>query len=786
MAVPEYKPGTPFPGVIGRTVGESSPAWPAPLRAKEGSPNIIFIVLDDMGYGQSSSFGGLVNTPNIDKLAENGLRYTNMHTTALCSPTRACILTGRNHHSNGLASITETATGYPGYNGEMPFENGMLSEMLLEQGYNTFCVGKWHLSPSAENSPAGPYHRWPLGRGFERFYGFLGGETNQWMPDLVYDNHSISAPKTPEEGYHLSEDLADKAIQFIRDSYVNAPDKPFFLYFATGAPHAPHHVATEWSDKYKGKFDMGWDKYREIVFKRQKEMGIFPDNAELSRHDPDVPEWDTLSADQKRLYTRMMEVFAGFLEHCDYQIGRLLKTLDELGKLNNTLVMLISDNGASSEGGVSGAFNEMSSFNFRWEKLEEILPRIDKLGTPESYNHYAWGWAWAGNTPFRRWKKDVYRGGSTDNFIVCWPAGIKAGGEIRKQYAHAIDMVPTVLDVLGIDPPETVRGITQSPIQGVSLAHTFDDAKTPTKHHTQYFEMFASRAIDHDGWRAECGFPGPSYTEGAGKGYHLGDVIDESVLDDLDVNGWELYNIIEDPAEVHNLAEGNRVKLRAMAIRWYIEAGKYQVMPLDATVFQRLAVERPQTTKDRNKYVYYPNLSVVPIANTPPIFNRPHSITAEVEIPTGGAEGVLLAHGGIPGGYTLFMKDRKLHYIHNYCNLRELQVTSGIEVPEGRVTLRYEFEPTGKPDPRNAKGAPGRGQLYIDGKLVGSEEFDITTPIFFCIEGLSCGYDFGEAVTSQYKAPFTFTGTIYKVTVDLSGELIVDHEAQAKIMMAQQ
>ena len=767
MSITEFKHGTPFPGIIGRTVEESSPAWPMPLRAKEGAPNVLFIVLDDVGYGQMSAFGGLVNTPNINKLAENGLRYTNMHTAALCSPTRACILTGRNHHSNGMAAITEMATGYPGYNGEMPFENGMLSEMLLEQGYNTFCVGKWHLSPAEENSPAGPFHRWPLGRGFERFYGFLGGETNQWMPDLVQDNTPISAPKTPEEGYHLSEDLTDKAIQFVRDAYVNAPDKPFFLYFAPGAAHAPHHVATEWSDKYKGKFDMGWDKYREEVFKRQKELGIFSNDAELSRKDPDVPQWDSLSDDHKRLYTRQMEVFAGFLEHCDYHIGRLLKALDELGKLDNTLIMLISDNGASSEGGVIGAFNEMSFFNGRLETLEEVLSRIDKLGTPESYNHYSWGWAWAGNTPFRRWKKDVYRGGSTDNFIVCWPAGIKAKGEIRKQYGHAIDMVPTVLDVLGVSQPEAVKGITQSPIEGVSLAHTFNDAQAPTKHHTQYFEMFASRAIDHDGWRAECGFPGPSYVEGAQRGYHLGDALDEDKLQDLDVNCWELYHTEVDPAEVHNLAQEQKDRLRGLVIRWYIEAGKYNVMPLDSSTFQRLAAERPHVTKSRKQYVYYPNLSVVPIANTPPIYNRPHSITAEVEIPSGGAEGVLLAQGGIPGGYTLFIKDKKLHYIHNYCGLQEFQVTSSIEVPQGKVSLRYEFEPTGKPDPKNAKGAPGRGQLYIDDKLVGNEEFAFTTPVIFCIEGLSCGYDFGEAVTPKYKGPFTFTGTIFKVTVDL-------------------
>ncbi|MGB3715170.1 MAG: sulfatase-like hydrolase/transferase [Candidatus Promineifilaceae bacterium] len=782
----EYKPGTAFPGQIGRTVAESSPAWPEPVRAKEGAPNVIFIILDDVGYGQMSAFGGLVNTPNIDRLAEKGLRYTNMHTTALCSPTRSCILTGRNHHSNGVAAIMETATGFPGYDGRMPFQNGMLPEMLLEHGYNTFCLGKWHLSPAEESTPAGPYHRWPLGRGFERFYGFLGGETNQWFPDLTYDNHSVPQPKSVEEGYHLDEDLADHAIQFVLDAHVNAPDKPFFLYYAPGCAHAPHQVAKEWIDKYKGKFDMGWDEYREVVFQRQKELGIFPEDAELSRRDPDVPEWDTLSGEQKHLYARFMEVFAGFLEHCDFQIGRVLEAVENLGELDNTLIMVLPDNGASSEGGVNGAFNEMSSFNYYFESLEDILPRIDELGGPASYNHYPWGWSWAGNTPFKRWKKEVYRGGCTDDFIVCWPSGIAAKGELRPQYAHAIDMVPTVLEVLGIAPPESIGGVTQSPIEGVSLAHTFDDAAALSHHQTQYYEMFATRAIDHDGWRAVCGFPGPSYAEAAELGRKLGDEITPEVLDHLDANDWELYHIAEDPAECHDLAAQCPDKLREMIARWYVEAGKYRVLPLDGTLMQRFAADRPRLAKDRDQYTFYPNLSVVPIGSTPMIFNRPHSITAEVEIPAGGAEGVLLAQGGVAGGYVFYVKDGKLHYLHNYLGLEEFRVTSNVEVPVGRATLRYEFEPTGPPDIRVGKGAPGRGQLYFNGDLVGNVEFPTTVPILFGIEGLSCGYDFGEAVSHEYKAPFAFTGTIYGVTVDVSGELIEDDEAKVRILMAQQ
>ena len=782
----EYKPGSAFPGEIGRTVSESQPAWPEPNRAKEGSPNVIFFVLDDVGYGQMSAFGGLVNTPNINRLAQDGLRYANMHTTALCSPTRSCILTGRNHHSSGVAAIMETATGYPGYDGRMPFENGMLPEMLLEHGYNTFCVGKWHLSPAEESTPAGPFHRWPLGRGFERYYGFLGGETNQWFPDLTYDNHSVPQPKTVEEGYHLDEDLADHAIRFVLDAHVNAPDKPFFMYYAPGTAHAPHQVGKEWIEKYKGKFDMGWDKYREVVFQRQKELGLFPADAELSPRDPDVPEWAGLSDDQKRLYARFMEVYAGFLEHCDYQFGRVLQALEDIDELDNTLIMVIPDNGASSEGGPDGAFNEMSSFNYYWEKLDEILPRMDELGGPASYNHYPWGWSWAGNAPFRRWKKEVYRGGSTDDLIVYWPKGIKARDEIRPQYAHAIDMVPTVLEVLGIEPPESVRGVTQSPIEGVSFAHSFDEASAESKHHTQYFEMFGTRAIYHDGWRAVCGFPGPSYAEGAQKGRKLGDVITPEILDDLDANNWELYHVAEDPAEVHNLADQHPEKLSEMIARWYVEAGKYQVLPLDGSLMQRFATERPRLTQDRNQYTFYPDLSVVPIGSTPMVFNRPHSITAEVEVPAGGAQGVLLAQGGVAGGYVFYIKDNKLHYIHNYLGLKELKVTSTVDVPAGQLTLRYEFEPTGEPDLRNGKGAPGRGQLYIDGELVGNAEFPTTVPILFGIEGLSCGYDFGEAVSHEYHAPFTFTGTIKQVTVDLSGELIKDDESEMRRLLAQQ
>jgi arylsulfatase A-like enzyme len=408
----EYEPGSEFSGVVGRTTEESSPAWPQILRARKGAANVLTIVLDDTGFGQLGCYGSPIATPNIDALAAEGLRYTRMHTTALCSPSRSCVLTGRNHHANATAAINELATGYPGYNGQIPFENGFLSEMLQQHGYNTYLVGKYHLMPSEFESAAGPFDRWPLGRGFERFYGFLGGDTSQWTPDLVYDNHQIEPPRSPEEGYHLTEDLVDRAIAFIADAKQVAPHKPFFLHFCPGAAHAPHHVAQEWADRYKGQFDDGWDAYREKVFARQKELGIMPADTELSRHDPDVPDWESMSPDARRLACRLMEVFAGFLSHTDHHIGRLMDYLRETGELDNTIVMLVSDNGASAEGGPTGTTNEMQFFNNAPEPLEDSVKAIDDLGGPMAFNHYPWGWTWAGNTPFRRWKRETYRGGT--------------------------------------------------------------------------------------------------------------------------------------------------------------------------------------------------------------------------------------------------------------------------------------------------------------------------------------------------------------------------------------
>jgi arylsulfatase len=784
MALQEYKPGATFPGVIGRTIDQSSPAWPQAERAKEGTPNVLFIVLDDLGFGQLGCYGAPIRTPNLDALAEGGLRYNNFHTTALCSPTRACIITGRNHHSNGMACITEGATGYPGSNGIIPFENGFLSEILLQNGYNTYAVGKWHLTMGHESSAAGPYDRWPLGRGFERFYGFLGGDTHQFYPELVYDNHQVEPEKTPEEGYHLTEDLVDKAITFIADAKQVVPDKPFFLYFATGAMHAPHHVAKEWADKYEGKFDDGWDAYREKVFARQKQLGIVPAEAELSRHDPDVKPWAECNPDEREVFARMMEVYAGFLEHTDYHIGRLLDFLKRTGEFDNTLIIAVSDNGASSEGGPNGMININLWHNNLPGTMEDNLKVLDELGGPEHFNHYAWGWTFAGNTPFRRWKRETYRGGISDPLIVHWNKGNIAKKAVRTQYTHAIDLVPTVLDCLGIAAPTTIRGVTQSPIEGVSFANSFNDAENPGKHQTQYFEMMGHRSIYHDGWRAVCPWPGPSFAE-AGK--FFGVPITAEELSKLDATGWELYHVAEDFAENCNVANENRAKLIEMISLWYVEAGKYNVLPIDSRGATRLLDARPEAAPARDRYCFYPGTQVVPGNATVNVINRSHSITAEVDIPEAGAEGVLLSYGGNEGGYALYVQDNKLHYAQNVVSSKLLHVESVEQIPSGRHSLRFEFEPTAKPDIKAGKGVPGRAQLYVDEQLVGQAEFTTTVPITYGLGGgIACGADPGSPVTSAYKPPFHFTGTIHQVVIDVSGELIQDDEAIMRAIMGRQ
>jgi arylsulfatase len=762
-----------FKGVIGRTVGESTPWWPEPVRARQGAPNVLYIVLDDVGYGQLSPFGGLCEMPNLDRLAANGLRYTNFHTTALCSPTRTCLLTGRNHHSNGMATIVENASGFPGYNGEIPFENGFLSEMLTPQGYAAYAVGKWHLTPHSEMNMAARKDRWPLGRGFERFYGFMGGDTNQWNPDLVYDNHPIEQPRSVEEGYHLTEDLADKAIEFVTDLRNVTPTKPFFLYFCTGACHAPHHAPKEWIEKYRGKFDMGWDKARDEILTRQKEMGIVPPNTDLTDRPDWIQPWDSLNDDEKKLYARMMEVFAGFASHTDHHIGRLLEFLERIGELENTITVVISDNGASAEGGPHGSLNEAKFFNRVPEMPEEILARIDELGGPNAFNHYPYGWTWAGNTPFQRWKREVHEGGIADPCIVHWPKGIAAKGEVRHQYVHAVDVTPTVLDVLDVMPPREVKGVQQSRIQGTSFAHTLDDADAASNHETQYYEMLGNRAIYHRGWKA--------VTYHGTEGMIYDNVTDPSKH--FDEDRWELYHVEEDFSEAHDLANEYPEKLQELQAVWWAEAGRYDVLPLDARSIGR-ALGRPRIGPARKQFVYYSGGAPIEAVAAVNVKNRSHTITADVEIPQGGAEGVLISDGGRFGGYSLYVMKGKLCYAYNFLGSERYHITADAALAPGRRVLQFAFEKGGKAP----FGAGGSVRLFVDGKQIGDGTIPRTVPFLYGLgSGFAIGRDDGAPVTDDYTAPFAFTGTINRVIVDVSGpEPPRDLVQEAAIELARQ
>ncbi|MCD1294193.1 sulfatase [Methanocella sp. CWC-04] len=753
-----------FRGTIGRTYAESEPWWPEQIRSPPGAPNILIIVLDDVGFGQMSCYGGPVETPNMDKLAANGLRYNNFHTTALCSPTRACLLTGRNHHSVGMASITELATGFPGYNGRMPKDKATVAAMLRENGYNTFCLGKWHNTPDNETGPAGPYDRWPTGEmmGFDRFYGFLGGECNQYAPSLYWDNHPIEPPKLMHEGYHLSEDLADTAKLFIANHESVAPDKPWFMFLAFGACHAPHHVPEEWSDKYKGKFDKGWDKAREETLARQKKMGIVPKNTELAPPNPGVQAWKDLSADEKKLFARFMEVFAGFLSHTDHQIGKLVEFLKEIGDLDNTLIFIISDNGASAEGGLTGSVNEMRWANAIPETVEESLDMIDEIGGPRSYNHYPVGWTQAGNTPFKWYKQYTHYGGIKDPMVVHWPMGISARGEIRSQFHHAIDIVPTILEAVGIEPPEEIGGYQQKRIEGVSMLYSFNDGKVPTKKPIQYFEMLGNRAIWYNGWKAVT--------------YHGRLPWESGSRWTFDEDKWELYNVEDDFSECHDLADKHPEKLRELVELWWAEAGKYNVLPLDDRFHER--IQAREELEERTKFTFYPGAVRIPEGSAPNVKNRSHTITAYVEIPKSGAEGVICAIGGVPAGWSLYIKDKKLVYCHNFVGTR-YYVRSDTNVPSGEVKIGFEFKKTGE--------NTGKGILTINDKKVGEAKIPHTVPhIYSASESFDIGCDFGSPVTEEYNTPFKFTGTIKKVLIELSGKKHLSPEAETKVAMMRQ
>ena len=782
-----YGPGEAFPGTIGRTLETSTPAWPSTPGPPEGAPNVVMILLDDVGYGQLSAFGGLCDTPNLDRLAGQGLRYSRFHTTALCSPTRGCLLTGRNHHTLGLSAITEMSLGYPAHDATMGFEHGFLSEMLVGRGYNTFAVGKWHLTPANETTPAGPFDRWPLGRGFERYYGFLGGDTDQWHPDLVHDNHWVPTPATPEEGYHLNADLADHAIGFIRDAHAAAPDKPFFLWFATGSGHAPHQVEPEWIERYRGAFDGGWDEYRRQVFERQQAPGLVPAGTELSERDPDVPPWDSLSADAQRMYARQMEVYAGFITQTDHHIGRVLDAIDVLGELDDTLVIAMSDNGASAEGGVHGTRNEGLFFNFAPQTLEKHLEVIDDWGGEDTFPHYSWGWTWAGDTPFRRWKRETYRGGVTDPCIVSWPAGIAARGEVRDQWLHAIDIVPTVLEALGVDAPERIRGVEQSPIHGVSMLDTFADADAPERHTTQLFEMFGHRAIEHEGWKAVCPYPGPSLAEGAERGHPLGTFLSEELLDRLEAEDWELYHVADDPTECHDVAADHPDKVAELRELWWSEAERIGALPLSSAGLDRFTAPRPQVGGRRKVFELFPGGSPIPFAATPRVTNRPHSITAHVDVGDEPVEGVLLSNGNRHGGYALFVADGRLVYVHNYLGLERFEVVGDRPIPAGTRRLRMELATTSGPRWGEGKGSSAEVRLFHDDDEVAMVELDHTVPGNFSIVGMSCGFAaYDTADPSRYRKPFAFTGELDKVVLDVTGELSVNPAAEVTRLMAEQ
>ena len=779
----------PFEGVIKVDVRDSQPDW-APFeapKAPDGAPSVVYVVLDDVGFSALGCYGGPVETPNIDKLAAEGVRYTQWHTTALCSPTRSCLLTGRNHTRNSMACITEAAIGFPNASGTIPPENGMLPEILGELGWNTYMVGKWHLCPEDEMNLASTRRNWPSGRGFERWYGFLGAETSQWYPDLVSDNHLVDQPRSPEEGYHLTVDLTDKAIEFIMDAKVVAPEKPFFLYYAPGACHAPHHAPKEWIDKYKGRFDMGYEAMREQTLEHQKKLGLVPQNTELppinpigttaTRTGPDgtpfppvdvTRPWDSLSEGEKRLFSRMAEAYAGFLAHADDQIGRLLGFLEEYGWLENTLIVLVSDNGASGEGGPNGSVNEMKFMQGIPDTVEDNLPLLDEIGGPKTYNHYPNGWAMAFNTPFKMWKRYEFNGGSCDPCIISWPAGLKSKGEIRQQYHHAVDIVPTVLDVLGVGAPAAIKGHVQTPFDGVSMRSSFEDAKAKSTRTTQFYSMLGSRAIWHDGWKAVTNHPTVAGWS------HFND--DE----------WELYHVDVDRAELHDLGKENPDKLRELQNLWFAEAGANNAFPLDdRSPIEILLTPRPVLSPPRDRYVYFPDTAEVPESQAANIRNRSYAIGALVDIPAKGAEGVLFAHGSPFGGHALYVKNNRLHYVYNWVGMIEQKIVATEELPTGEnLILSASFDKSGEDPPGVAAGLLS---LWQGDAKVGEGHIK-TQPGKFMIagEGLCVGRDGGAPVTDDYQGtePWRFTGgTIRRVAVDVSGEAYLDLEREAVAML---
>jgi arylsulfatase A-like enzyme len=762
-----------FEGVIGRDWRDSTPWWPAEPLPPSGAPNVLLIVLDDVGYAQLGCYGSDISTPTIDGLAAEGLRLANFHTTALCSPTRACLLTGRNHHRNGMGRVADLAMGYPGYWGLIPRENGFLSEILRAHGYATYAVGKWHLTPDDEVSMAASRASWPLGRGFDRWYGFHGGETHQFAPALYHDNHAVLAPGSYEDGYHLSADLADRAIEFLSDLRAVDEEQPFFCYLATGACHSPHHAPAEWIERYRGQFDAGWDAWRDATFARQLESGLLPQGTTLSPRPSWVPAWDELALEDQAVAARFMECFAAYLSYTDAQLGRVIEYLRESGDLDNTVVMLCSDNGASSEGGARGSINDVRSYNGAATGRRELRARIDELGGPTTHNNYPWGWTMAGNTPFKRWKREVHEGGVADPCIVRLPPAARtaaAPGGICHQFAHAIDVLPTVLELVGIDAPPAVAGLSQSSIDGTSFGYALADAETPGRHDTQYFEMLGSRAIYHQGWKAVT--------------FHaLGNMYD----DGLDANApfdddiWELYNVANDLSETEDLAAKEPERLAAMVELWWEEARRNDVLPLDNRPLEAILHPRPRRRGARRRYVYRPFGAPVPEASAVHLPNREHTITAAVDIATEGiSEGILLAMGSALGGFSFYLRDGRLRYVHNLYSKERHVIGSSETVAPGTHELAYSYS--------KAKGFSGTGRLLVDGRVVGEGEIPLFTPMSFSGTGggLTCGYEMGPAVGDDYVAPFRCTAVIRQVVVEVSGEHERDPMAVFQAIMSEQ
>jgi len=735
-----------FKGKIGQTYKDSTPDWrPAlPLSAPTGAPNVVVVVLDDVGFGHLSCYGGAIHTPSLDQLAARGLRYTNFHTTALCSPTRGALLTGRNHHAIGLAAITEGATGFPGNYGAIPKSAATIAETFRQNGYHTMALGKWHLTPYTAVTAAGPFDRWPLGMGFDKFYGFLGGETDQWAPLLVQDNQFLPIPGG--EGYHLTADLVERTIAYIRDQQQVNTGRPFFTYLALGAAHAPLHVPAEFLAKNRGRFDRGWDVLRAETFARQKELGIMPADAVLPERNPGIPAWDELSDDQRKVYSRLQECYAGFVEHADHELGRLFAALDDLGLRENTLIMVVSDNGASREGLMDGTLNTDRYRNYFPDTVEEMIGRLDEAGSPSTDPHYPMGWSMVGNTPFKRWKQDTHAGGNTDPLIVSWPARIHDQGGIRNQYHHVVDIVPTLLEVTGLPAPESVNGVEQMPLPGVSMTYTFDSATAPTRKRAQYYEMLGSRAIWADGWSAVAWHP-------AGKPF------EEDV--------WELYHTDVDPTQVDDLAAREPAKLAALKELWFREAQANQVFPLDDRRYERAAdPDRPVAARKSERYTYYPGTSILSIAAAPAVFSLEHTITAHVELPAGGAEGVLACAGTEFGGWTLYVADGKLHYAHNFLQVEHFEVSSPESLAPGRHTLGLHFTPTGTH--RRPDHATGDLALLVDGRTVATCKGLKVASQYSALTGygLQFGRNEGTPVSYAYSTPFTFTGRLDKVEIE--------------------